>query len=82
MGNVFIVPVSLLLFNVLNAPGADCDCGGDSRVLSTEVLSTKLIHLRGAIHFSAPLSGPARYSLKDAMENYYPVVYLQEHKKK
>jgi hypothetical protein len=80
MGNVFIVPVSLLLFNVLNAPGADC--GGDSRVLSAEVLSTKLIHLRGAIHFSAPLSGPARYSLKDAMENYYPVVYLQEHKKK
>lgn len=49
MGNVFIVPVSLLLFNVLNAPGADC--GVDSRVLSAE-----LIHLRGAIHFSAPLS--------------------------
>lgn len=47
-----------------------------------EVLSAKLIHLRGAIHFSAPLSGPAHYSLKDAMENYYSVVYLQEHKKK
>lgn len=43
-----------------------------------EVLSAKLIHLRGAI----PLSGPAHYSLKDAMENYYSVVYLQEHKKK
>ena len=73
MGNVFIVPVSLLPFNVLNAPGAG---------VVPEVLSAELIHLRGAIHFSAPLSGPARYSLKDAMENYYPVVYLQEHKKK
>ncbi len=78
MGNVFIVPVSLLPFNVLNALEQIVGTIPEYCPLKYCPPNLSIREMR----FIFPLlclSGPLQ---QDAMENYYPVVYLQEHKKK